>query len=181
VKGAVTLTVTELARLWSTGAGTSDNAEHFIFGGTPMRQCLEEVADRFVAEARSLSKIVPKFLILVSDGEPTDGDPRPALERIRGEGVFVASCYVTDTDVTEPRHLYAAPRPQWDKTAQLMFEAASVVDDDEAYRELLEGRGWSIEPKARMFLQINHSTLMDEFISLAFTRTQGGTREEAGG
>jgi hypothetical protein len=172
-KDAITLTLTELARLWSGGPASFDYAEHFIFGSTPMRQCLEQVADRFAAEARNLPPSVPKFLVLISDGEPTDGDPRPALERIRSQGVFVASCLVTDADLTEPRRLYAEPRAEWNNAARLMFEAASAIEDDEVYRELLEGRGWSVAEKSRLFTQINHSEMMNEFLTLAFSRTQG--------
>jgi hypothetical protein len=172
-KGAVTLTLTELARSWSGGPVSFDHVEQFIFGSTPMRQCLEQVADRFATEARKLPPSVHKFLVLVSDGEPTDGDPRPALERIRSQGVFVASCLVTDADVTEPRRLYAEPRAEWNKAAGLMFEAASAVEGDEVYRELLEGQGWSVAEKSRLFTQINHSEMMNEFLTLAFSRTQG--------
>ncbi|MCI0458061.1 MAG: VWA domain-containing protein [Gemmataceae bacterium] len=172
-KGAVTLTLTELARLWSAGPASFDQPEHFIFGGTPMRQCLEQVADRFAAEAGKLPAGVHKFLVVVSDGEPTDGDPRSALARIRSQGVFVASCLVTDADVTEPRRLYAEPRAEWNKAARLMFEAASAVEDDDVYRELLEGQGWSVAEKSRLFTQINHSEMMNEFLTLAFSRTQG--------
>ena len=172
-RGEVTLTLTELARLWSAGPASFDHAEHFIFGGTPMRQCLEQLADRFAAEAGKLPTGGHKFLVLVSDGEPTDGDPRSALEHIRSQGVFVVSCLVTDADVLEPRRLYAEPRAEWNKAARLMFEAASPVEDDEVYRELLEGLGWSVAAKSRLFTQINHSEMMNEFLTLAFSRTQG--------
>lgn len=173
-KGAVTLTLTELAQLWSAGPASFEGAEHFIFGSTPMRECLNQVADRFATEAEKIPENIPKFLVLVSDGEPTDGDPRPALERIRLQDVFVASCLVTDADVTEPRRLYAEPCPVWSEAARLMFEAASVVGDDEVYRELLEGQGWLVAEKSRLFTQINHSEMMNEFLTLAFSRTQGG-------
>jgi len=172
-KDAVTLTLTELARLWSGEPASFNHAENFIFGGTPMRQCLEQVAGRFASEAVKLPAGVHKFLVLVSDGEPTDGDPGPALERIRSQGVFVASCLVTEADVTELRRLYSEPCPEWNNAARLMFEAASAVEDDDVYRELLEGQGWSVGEKARVFMQINHSEMMDEFLTLAFSRTQG--------
>ncbi len=172
-KGAVTLSLTDLARLWSQGPASFDHAENFIFGNTPMRECLELVADRFGAESGKLPAGVHKGLVLVSDGEPTDGDPRSALERIRSQGVFVASCLVTDADVTQPRRLYAEPRAEWNKAARLMFDAASAVEDDEMYRELLEGQGWSVADKSRLFTQINHSEMMSEFLNLAFSRTQG--------
>ena len=172
-KSEVTLTLTELARTWSSGPTSLKDAEQFIYGGTPMRQCLEQVAGRFEAEAEKLPAGVHKFLVLVSDGEPTDGDPLPALERIQSQGVFVASCLVTDVDVTEPRRLYAEPRAEWNGAARLMFAAASVVEDDDVYRELLEGQGWAVAEKARLFTQINHSEMMNEFLTLAFHRAQG--------
>ena len=59
-KSTVTLTLTELARLWSGGSGSFDHAESFIFGGTPMRQCLEQVASRFTVEAKNLPADTPQ-------------------------------------------------------------------------------------------------------------------------
>jgi len=173
-KGAVTLTLTELAQRWPAEPGSNDDLEHFIFGGTPMRQCLEQVANRFAAELLKLPADVHRLLVLISDGVPTDGDPGPALERIKSQGVFVASCLVTDTDVTEPRRLYAEPRTDWDQAASLMFGAASAVEDDDIYKELLEGQGWSVAERARLFTQINHSEMMDEFLQLVFSRTEPG-------
>ncbi len=173
-KSAVTSTLTELARLLSAGPTSFDYAEHFVFGSTPMRKCLEQVADRFALEAGKLPIGSHKFLVLVSDGEPTDGDPMSALTRIRSQGVFVASCLVTDAEVTEPRRLYAEPCAEWNRAARLMFEAASAVEDDDVYRELLEGQGWLVAPKSRLFTQINHSEMIDEFLALAFSRAQGG-------
>jgi hypothetical protein len=173
-QSTVTTTLTELARQWSTGSTSFDNAEQFIFGATPMRECLEQMADRFAVEARKLATGAHKFLLLVSDGEPTDGDPHPALARIRSQGVFVASCLVTDDDVTEPRRLYGEPCAEWNRAARLMFEAASTVEDDDAYRELLEARGWLVAEKSRLFIQINQSEMIDEFLALTFDRALGG-------
>jgi hypothetical protein len=170
-KREVTLTLTELARQWSAGSASLEGAKEFIFGSTPMRECLEQVGQRFEAEAENLPADVHKLLVLVSDGDSTDGDPRPALERIKAQRVFVASCLVTDSDVTEPRRLYAEPRAEWNQAARLMFDAASAVEDD-LYRELLEGQDWSVAEKARLFTQINHSETMDEFLTLAFQRVQ---------
>jgi hypothetical protein len=171
-KSEVTLTLTQLARQWSASSASLEGAEEFIFGSTPMRECLEQVARRFEAEAEKLPGDVHKLLVLVSDGGPTDGDPRPALDRIKAQGVFVASCFVTDADVTEPRRLHAEPRAEWNQAVRLMFDAASAVEDDDLYRELLEGQGWSVAEKARLFTQINHSEMMDEFLTLAFQRVQ---------
>lgn len=168
----LTLTLTELARSFAAGSASFGEAEQFIFGGTPMRQCLEQVADRFAAETAKLPPATHKFLVLVSDGEPTDGDPRPALQRIRAQGVFVASCLVTDANVTASRRLYAQPREEWSGAAKLMFEAASAVEDDDLYLELLESQGWKLERKARLFTQINHSDMMNEFLKLALGRVR---------
>ena len=39
------------------------------------------------------------------------------------------------------------------------------------YRELLEARGWTLEDDARLFVQANHSDVLEEFLSVAFSRT----------
>jgi hypothetical protein len=169
--GDTTLTISELAAIWAVKSQPFDQAEHFIFGSTPMRECLEKVATRFENERSRLPAHTHKLLILVGDGEPTDGDPTQAIQRIKDLGVFIASCFVTNENVAEPRHLYGQPSPAWGAEASLMFQAASVIEED-LYREFLEGHGWRVENNARLFAQVNHSEILEEFLTLGFARAE---------
>jgi hypothetical protein len=168
----VTLTLTELAQQLEQADATFGQAAQYMFGSTPMCGCLELIARRFQREESRLPPGTHRFLLLVSDGEPTDGDPLLMLGQLKGAGVFIASCFVTDTDVTEPRRLYATPREEWPRQARLMFEAASVLSDEGAYLEYLEGRGWVVENGARCFAQANHSEILEEFLTLTLGQGQ---------
>jgi hypothetical protein len=170
--GDTTMTLTQLADLWAGRSPSFDQAERFIFGGTPMRSCLETVAARFERETPRLPPDTDRFLVLVSDGAPTDGDPMDALLKIKSTGVFVASCFVTDHDVGEAKHVYGTPQENWPPEVRLMFEAASPIGEDEMFGELLEGMGWTVEEGARLFVQANHSESLQEFLSLTFSRTE---------
>jgi hypothetical protein len=101
-----------------------------MFGSTPMCECLREIVHRFDQERPRLPANTPLFLLLISDGQPTDGDPLPTLEQLKEAGVFIASCYVTNFDIIKPRSLFASPRENWLVEARLMFEAASVLRDE---------------------------------------------------
>jgi hypothetical protein len=97
-----------------------------------------------------------RMLLLVSDGEPTDGDPLPNLRKMQKLGITVVTCYVTGHDVVEPRVLRNSPDSSWPKEARLMFEAASVISDDDVFTRNLLRSGWIVESNARLFLQVNH-------------------------
>ena len=166
-----TKTLTDLAQRWAETERFFDGSNVFLFGKTPMCECLKLIANRFEHEMLSLPAETPKFLILVTDGEPTDGDIRPAVSRIKSLGVRIASCFVTNGDLVETRHLYAQPPAGWSEPAQLMFESSSTIDDDRLFGELLGARLDNL-CCARMFTQINHSEIMEEFLSSALSRTE---------
>jgi hypothetical protein len=173
----VTLTVTELARLWEMSNGIFEQAERYMFGSTPMCECLHLISQRFESEKNRMQLDARRFLLLVSDGEPSDGDPLPLLEQLHQSGVIIASCFVTNTNVTEPRRLYSTSRTDWPAAAKLMFNAASVLTDEDLYREYLERAGWVIEDGARLFVQVNHTETIEDFLTLTLGQGQVAASE----
>ncbi len=45
-----------------------------------------------------------------------------------------------------------------------MFDMASVVQVDFQYATFLLKKGWTIYPEAKLFVQLNHSEVLEEFI-----------------
>lgn len=167
--GDSTATVEELAQIWkaeSTGPNFKD-IEPLIYGATPMRAAAIEIAARFKRTERSQNGHEQRFLFVVSDGEPTDGDPRDAFSEIRNGGVDIVSCFVTGLDIADPRVLWASPQEGWSDGARLMFDIAATIDDRGPFARCLMSRGWELEPGAKLFVQVNHSTVLEEFISIA--------------
>jgi hypothetical protein len=165
--GPTTMTIEEFAGLWSANDASFEDAKELIFGSTPMRECLGEISGRFSDESKKLPKGTRTFLVIVSDGDPTDGDPLPVARSLREQGVTISSCYITDSDVVEPWSLPGTARQSWPKAAKLMFNIASTVDEHSPYTELLRGRGWRVEQDARLFTQVNQSEQLEEFLRAA--------------
>lgn len=177
--GDTTLPVEEIARLWESSGETLTNAEELIFGNTPMRECLTEVVKRFERELKSRDKDTVPVLFILSDGEPTDGDPLPALEALRPLNVTVISCFVTDQDIANPRVLFGQPEPQWNQGARLMFEMASKIEDESDFAKFLLRKNWTIKPDARLFVQVNHSLILEEFIRVVLSPFESSTTIES--
>lgn len=167
--GDTTLSIEEIAQLWESSGETLANAEELIFGSTPMRECMLEVAKRFEREIKSRGQDTAPVLFVLSDGEPTDGDPLPALEQLKPLGVTVISCFVTDQDIANPRVLFGEPESQWSRGAKLMFDLASTVEENSAFSNFLLRKNWIIKPNARLFVQVNHSMILEEFIRVVIS------------
>lgn len=177
--GDTTLSIEEIARLWESSGETLTNAEELIFGNTPMRECLTEVAKRFERELRSRDKDTVPVLFILSDGEPTDGDPLPVLETLKPLNVTVISCFVTDQDIANPRVLFGQVEPQWNQGARLMFEMASKIEDDSDFAKFLLRKNWTIKSDARLFVQVNHSLILEEFIRVVLSPFEASTTIES--
>jgi hypothetical protein len=173
--GDSTVTADQLGRLWkSEGAGHSfDEIEALIYGATPMTAAAVGIASRFKRMVLGQNGSEQRFLFVVSDGEPTDGDPRPAFADIRNGGVEIVSCFVTGADIADPRILWAKPQVGWSEGARLMFDISTPIDDRGAFARCLLSRGWEIEAGAKLFVQVNHSTVLEEFIRIAESFASG--------
>jgi len=173
--GDTTLTADELVGMWNGGAATTlDDVEPLIYGTTPMTAASAVIEARF-ARTKASRDGEQRILLVLSDGEPTDGDPRPRFEAIRKSGVVVISCFVTPDDVADPRLLYGTPQLSWSGGARLMFDIASPSDERGPFARYLLGQGWALEPGARLFVQVNHSEILEEFV-----RTIGSQLSDAG-
>lgn len=165
--GDSTLTAEKLAALFDEAPAGQDARllDHLLFGSTPMAAAAGQLRDRF--RRLNAAAYEHRTLLVISDGEPTDGDPRPAIEEIRSAGIDVIACYVTSDDIADPRTLHGSHMPNWSTGAKLMWDIASPIDDAGPAARLLLSHGWSIEQNARLFVQVNHSDVLKEFARVA--------------
>lgn len=170
--GNTTLTIQQVAELWEDSENTFDNASELLFGRTPMCAALAAIRKRFEQELQDCPSETLKTLFLLSDGVPTDGSPTHAVQAIRGLGTSIVSCFVTDRDVADPRTLYGQPLEKWPDGARQMFDVASELPDDSELSSFLLRKGWTIEPKARLFVQLNHTDVLNEFVDVLLLPAQ---------
>jgi hypothetical protein len=169
--GDTTLRMSDLATLWKSSGDRFKDAEQLIYGDTPMCEALRQIEQRFTRELKGLSSegAVLPMLLLISDGEPSDGDPEPLAQRIEALGVTVVSCYLTSSNITSPRRLMASEQPEWPAGARRLFRMASRLPSDSPLIPYLVRVGWSVEPNAKCFIQANHSEHVDDVVGLVMT------------
>lgn len=171
--GDVTLRLDELADLWEESSTSFEHASDLIFGNTPMCAALRKIYERFARELGDQEAVEP-VLVVVSDGDPTDGDPMELAQMLRDLGVTIVCCYITSGDVLEPRTLYSDQGLSWPDGAKLMFQMASTLADGTPFRNHLLRNGWRVPSKARCFVQVNHSDLLEELLGWAISPIEEG-------
>lgn len=147
--------------------------EQIFFGLTPMALAAKEVRDRFGRIAANSFK--QRSLLVISDGVPTDGDPREPLAELSQSGVSITGCYVTNDDIASPRVLHGSASASWPEGARLMWDISSPLDEFSSAAQYLLANGWSLEPGAKLFVQVNHSDVLREFVHIAGTYFRGRT------
>lgn len=168
-----TVTIQQLGDDWERyKRHVTELAKHML-GNTPMLEAFRTAQERFHRDSLSFEENEAKILFLLSDGDPTDDRPKGEVYRIaealKSKGVTVVSCYVTDSDVADPRHLYGRAEQEWPTGAQLMFQCASVLERGSTFESYLQEYGWTMDEGARIFTQINQSEILSEFLNLVLS------------
>lgn len=108
-----------------------------------------------------------KVMVLISDGDATDGNPRVAAETLRNSGGTIFACLLIDSDIKDPRRLRGPEEAdnRWSSTAKNMSELASTVSNDSGPVQALRRRGWTLPPsgQCKLFIQANNPLIIDEF------------------
>lgn len=162
--GDTNMTAQELSEIFGAEQSGIDSQilEDIVYGVTPMVSAANEIQRRF--QRTEPNTYDQRTLIVISDGSPTDGNPRDIFKEIESEGITIISCFVTDDDIADPRVLFGKPQVSWNEGAQLMWEIASEVEPSTPFSRYLLSQGWSIEKDAHLFVQVNHSEVLEEFL-----------------
>ena len=111
-----------------------------------------------------------KILLIISGGQPEDGNPLDSglIAQLKQEQILIISCFMSSSDIENPRELFSEPQEQWSWPAKLMFQISSNVSNQKLPRSLLAARGWRLPQsgKSNLFLQANHPDIINEFTTL---------------
>jgi len=168
--GERTLDVLDLADNWQQHYSNVRSLAIDMFGDTPMRAAFERAKRRLIDETTKIP--ATSVLFVLSDGEPSDGDSDTILAiaaEIRSLRTTIVSCFVTDTDITEPRRLYDQCLSAWPQGARLMFDCASELQAETTFDAQLREYGWRIAPNSHLFSQVNQSEMLSEFLNVALS------------
>lgn len=138
----------------------------YIYGRTPMCRSLQYAKDIFKLNDE---KNTTKVLLIISDGEPTDGDPIALMKDFGQSNIIIICCFITSKHILKPKALYDTQNNNWDKGAKTMFNMASTISNSNPAISLLLKNGWEVPSsgQSRLFVQANHPDIIDEFCRIA--------------
>ena len=162
--GDTTLSLEEVADMWEQHSETLGGVKELVYGDTPVTEVLDAVTKRFEREMRTRDPKTDVTLLLISDGQFTNVDPLPFVERLCALGVTIISCFLARQDEISHRTLFSEPQSHWSSEARQMFDIASVLDDTSEIHTILLREGWTLHPHAKLFIQLNQSEMLEEFV-----------------
>jgi hypothetical protein len=145
-----------------------------MYGYTPLCKALRNASTAFQ------SRIGPgrKCLLVISDGDATDGDAVATLTQLRYEvgAVDVVTLFLTAEPIPNTRTLYDAPGA-WTEGERVLFAMSSVFKCTEAPVSTLRAAGWRVPPsgECRLFARVNSAEALDEFCRLLMSNQFGYT------
>ena len=83
-----------------------DDIEPYLYGVTPMCEALQSVQPLFQDQAYS-----SKAIVLISDGNATDGNPLTPTQALRDAGGTIVACLLTDSAIDGHRGTAPTPWP----------------------------------------------------------------------
>lgn len=176
------VTIDKLSENWAVYKHHIEGLASQMLGSTPMGEGFRMARDRFRTEMIDGSYSGQPVLFVLSDGEPKDASEAEIVQlakQIRGDGIIIVSCYVTDKDVAESRRLYGVPLEHWSKDTTLMFECASILPEGSTFHSYLLEYRWIIEPEGRLFTQINQTEVLSEFMQAVLSPLRNTDLEDS--
>ena len=154
---------------WSN---TFEYIEPFIYGRTPMVQCMTLAKNNF-SQTRASNKV----LFILSDGESTDGDPVPVGQHLLDSGVTIITCFLTESEISNSKCLIDRKNCTMTKGAAALFDISSIVPNNEAPVRVLHREGWVIPLSgvSRLFFQANSMEDVEKLCNIIFTSIKDGT------
>lgn len=140
-----------------------NDVEPYIYQGTPMCQALCTAIDMFKKTTQD-----EKVLLILTDGEATDGKPSSYAIELGLLDVMVYSVLLTYENISFPKKLYFNPDQTWSKAHKEMFTLGTAVDNSNSVLSILLENGWELSPEgqSRLCIQANNPEIVDEFTSV---------------
>jgi hypothetical protein len=150
------------------------HAEHLVGGKKPSLATLfQPIIQRFRQELNQAEEKPNAFFFFLSDGEFSSYQFLPFKQQLEELGVKIVSCYLCKRDFTDNyRILHGTAKDQWSEEAQELWKFSSLADIPEKGLSTLTSRGWHIEKDARLFLQMNHSTMLIDLLAVILQERQ---------
>ena len=152
-----------------------DTIKPYIYGYTPMCKAMNQALSIF-RETAGADKDKPKVLFILSDGKSTDGNPCPIAQELKALGVSIVTCYLTDTDIQNPKRLLDAEDPTWEDGRLALFKMSASMHNTHTPVSYLVDAGWELplSGESRLFVQANSLDVVNELCSIVISQMTKG-------
>ena len=160
-----------IVRQEKSTASLLDVLRQHVYGPTPMRDALQ----RSLVAFRKYPTAKQRGLVLVSDGESTDGDPfLPAFE-LQQANVTVATVYLTDDESALCRRVYDRALQGWNNGQRTLFNMTSRVAGAAHPIPVLASMNWEVPSSGEcaLYATVCSAVVLEEFCSLLLSARFG--------
>ncbi|KAG5752155.1 hypothetical protein H9Q70_005209 [Fusarium xylarioides] len=148
-----------------------DAIRQYIYGVTPMFYALKKALDAF----RSKPEAERRILVLMSDGNSTDGDPSTVASELGSKGVSIATVNLADDRSSAQRALHYEVNPVWHEGTRKLFQMSKRIHALTHPVPVLAAAGWAIPSagEVTLFCTVCSVTALEEFCSLLLSARFG--------
>lgn len=148
-----------------------DTLRQYLYGWTPMRDAME----RSLNACRKHTNTKRRVLVLISDGESTDGDPVPVARKLKNENITVAAVYLTSNERETRRRLYDRAAIGWSEGQRTLFNMVAKVPCTSHPIPVLASVGWEVPSSGEcaLYTTVCSVVALDEFCSLLLSARFG--------
>ncbi|KAF5544172.1 hypothetical protein FPHYL_11108 [Fusarium phyllophilum] len=148
-----------------------DAIRHYMYGLTPICHTLKKALDAFLSKPEAERRV----LVLMSDGNSTDGDPSTVASELGSKLVSIATVKLTDDRSNPQRALHYEVNPLWDEGTRHLFQMSKRIHGLTHPVPVLAAAGWSIPSagEVALFCIVCTVTALEEFCSLLLSARFG--------
>ncbi|KAH7240304.1 uncharacterized protein BKA55DRAFT_542890 [Fusarium redolens] len=148
-----------------------DAMRQYMYGLTPMCHTLKKALDAF----RSKPEAEHRMLVLISDGNSTDGDPSTAAGDLRSDGISIATVKLTDNRSGTQQALHYKTNPLWDKGTRNLFKISTPIPGSTHPVPVLASVSWAVPSAGEiaLFCTVYTVAALEEFCSMLLSARFG--------
>lgn len=148
-----------------------DDLRSYMYGNTPMRESIIKASAVFGSRSASQQQV----LVLISDGQSTDGNPMPVAEQLKSRGVDIATVFLTNQSHHAQKRLYDKSAQNWDYGQRALFEMATRVSGAAHPIPVLASLGWAVPSSGEcgLYAAVCSTDALEEFCTMLLSARFG--------
>jgi len=157
----VTRSIKDIANILPDTLEQEIYSDKFMFGVTPIYNAIKKASLRFMDVNFSQHQ---KILLIISDGEFSEGSLPEATNLLKDSGVTIISLHISNKNIIS--RLVEKAGKNWTKGAKTMLEMSSTSSEGDGASHALAKLDYKLEYGKKLFIQVNHSQAIEDILDV---------------